>query len=107
MNLRISKHAYQRARERLYIPNRQLRRILPYVCKNGIRYRNLPKDIKEAVDKVYIANDFSYVRYHAGVLYIFENQVLKTLYPLKTGFDISKVIKDIFNDYEESNTKGN
>lgn len=87
INLSITDHAYQRAKERLSISKKSVDRLADSAFENGIRHSDIKGQFKRYIDKLYFqyktANN---IRIYGEIIFLFANNTLITLYQVPQEF---------------------
>jgi hypothetical protein len=97
--MEISKHAFDRAKERLNWTKQVLEKMAFLAFNNGLKHRDTKGKLKKYMDKLWFDYKFcNNARIYGEVMYFFKGEVLITVYQipnnLKTNLKICKNAKN-------------
>jgi hypothetical protein len=87
-DIAISKHAYDRAKERFGWKPRTLRRMLPRVLDDGLCHRDMKGHLKKWASRQFLAYKATDMRVYGQFCFFFKGNTLVTVYRLPSNVEV-------------------
>lgn len=90
--MHLTRHAYERGKQRLGLPKRALDRLAPKALQHGTSARDYVGRMRRYLDSVYHYNErANNVRVYGEHVFVFDNDTLITVFPVPN--DLRKAVK--------------